>query len=418
MDINKVLTTIKPSDAEIRKNTALARKIINMIKTKFGFEAVLVGSMARGTALKGKSDLDIFILFPKNMGLKELEKSGLQVGRYISKQINAKMEVHYAQHPYVRLIKGKKRIEIVPAYKMSQGDRIKSAVDRTPLHNEYIKKKLKDRDSVLLLKWFMRQIGVYGAEIKTHGFSGYLTELLVVKYGSFKRVLEEASVWETPVVIDIEDQYCCNEEIIKKFSEPLIVIDPVDKNRNVASPVSTKNLAKFVLASRKYLETGELPKAGGRKTNGKNLIAVKWEIKPENDEIVWSQLEAFARRIVSNLENHGFIVKDAFWWTDATRSAELILDMDTWEISKVEKRTGPSVFDFSNSNKFVFKYNNVGVTDDGRVYSERGRKTYRADDLVKEVLRHSPKYLGTKYRMVDPKDTHVIREYKKSFWSW
>ena len=31
----------------------------------------------------------------------------------------------------------------------------------------------------------MQGIGVYGAEIKVGGFSGYLCELLVMKYGGF-----------------------------------------------------------------------------------------------------------------------------------------------------------------------------------------------------------------------------------------
>jgi len=43
------------------------------------------------------------------------------------------------------------------------------------------------------LKQFMKGIGVYGSELRRRGFSGYLTELLVINYGSFLGVLKEAS---------------------------------------------------------------------------------------------------------------------------------------------------------------------------------------------------------------------------------
>jgi tRNA nucleotidyltransferase (CCA-adding enzyme) len=61
-----------------------------------------------------------------------------------------------------------------------------SATDRTPFIH-YVKKRLGKtlQDDVRLLKKFMQGIKVYGAEIKTGGFSGYLCELLILHYGSF-----------------------------------------------------------------------------------------------------------------------------------------------------------------------------------------------------------------------------------------
>ncbi|MBS7613865.1 hypothetical protein KEJ48_06465, partial [Candidatus Bathyarchaeota archaeon] len=40
---------------------------------------------------------------------------------------------------------------------------------------------------------FAKGIGVYGADIKTGGFSGYLCELLIVSYGDFIKTVESAS---------------------------------------------------------------------------------------------------------------------------------------------------------------------------------------------------------------------------------
>jgi tRNA adenylyltransferase (EC 2.7.7.25) len=47
----------------------------------------------------------------------------------------------------------------------------------------------EQKDEVRLLKKFMKGIGVYGAEIKVKGFSGYVAELLVYFYDSFRNVL-------------------------------------------------------------------------------------------------------------------------------------------------------------------------------------------------------------------------------------
>ncbi len=66
---------------------------------------------------------------------------------------------------------------------------------------------LKMRGEVRLLKKFMKGIGVYGAEIKTGGFSGYLCELFVLHYGSFVKTLEAFARHKQRIVVDIEGHY-------------------------------------------------------------------------------------------------------------------------------------------------------------------------------------------------------------------
>ncbi len=98
-------------------------------------------------------------------------------------------------------------VDFVPCYTIKNAEELKSAVDRTILHTEYVKKNLKpeQRNEVLLLKKFMESIHTYGAEFKVGGFSGYLCELLIINYGTFIEVLEAASEkWRPKTVIDIE----------------------------------------------------------------------------------------------------------------------------------------------------------------------------------------------------------------------
>ena len=100
---------------------------------------------------------------------------------------------------------------------------------------------------VRLLKAWTGGIGVYGAEAKIRGFSGYLCELLVLKHSTFRGVLQAATSLRPGAKIEFETA------ATRQFPEPLVVVDPVDGNRNVASAVSGEQLATFVHASREYL---------------------------------------------------------------------------------------------------------------------------------------------------------------------
>ncbi len=411
----RILAKIKPTAEEEKKDLDLAKRVISILGD-LGLEAVLVGSVAKGTSLRGKKDIDIFILFPRDTPMDELENMGKKAGRIVSSKLGGKLEIHYAQHPYSRIHLGDRIIEIVPAYKVKKGETL-SAVDRTPLHTEYVKSKLdkRQRDDVRLLKWFMKQIGVYGAEIMVHGFSGYLCELLIINYGSFERVLEEASVWDPPIFIDLEGYYS-REEALEMFNHPLVVIDPVDKRRNVASPVSLESLARFVLASRKFIETGKLPKKARISLTGRDTISVVWRIREENEEIVWSQLESFSKRIAKTLESHGFRVVDVSWWTDSKSKAEAIFDLEVSRLPRILERIGPRVFDFENSQRFIEKYKKVYVKED-RLVGERKREFWRAEDLIKKVLEQSPRHLGKDWRITRGK-TKILNIYSKKMWKW
>ena len=189
----------------------------------------MVGSAARGTWISGTHDLDIFITFPEDTSREELEEFGLSIAREIAKDAD-RSEERYAEHPYINMRYMDFDVDLVPCFRVSSPDSIKSAVDRTPFHNEFIKQNISGLENdVLLLKQFMRGGGVYGSELRTQGFSGYLTELLVIHYGSFENVLGSACDWKPNLVIDIK------EHGLLKHTDPLIVVDPTDPKRNVAA---------------------------------------------------------------------------------------------------------------------------------------------------------------------------------------
>ena len=154
-------------------------------------------------------------------------------------------EEKYAEHPYVHAIIEGFDVDLVPCYLLENTSCLKSAVDRTPFHSRYILERIKGmEDQVLLLKQFMKGVGVYGSELKVGGFSGYLSELLVLHYGSFMGTLEGTSRWRPGEIIDLEGGGALSHD------EPMVVVDPVDPRRNVAAALTLDKMLQFAASAR------------------------------------------------------------------------------------------------------------------------------------------------------------------------
>ena len=64
--------------------------------------------------------------------------------------------------------------------------------------------KTNQEKEVRLLKRFMKMVGTYGSEFKVGGFSGYLCELMIIRYGSFLKVLKGVfDHWKPGYQIDL-----------------------------------------------------------------------------------------------------------------------------------------------------------------------------------------------------------------------
>ena len=79
MDYKAILEDIKPTKDEKDHIDNVSSRIMNFLQNacnEKGIDAkvTLVGSVAKNTALKGKSDIDIFIAFPLDTDKKYLKK--------------------------------------------------------------------------------------------------------------------------------------------------------------------------------------------------------------------------------------------------------------------------------------------------------------------------------------------------------
>lgn len=359
----EVLARIKPSETEeehIRNAVFSLRERVTHASAYAEAgrpELCLVGSIPKGTHLSNP-DIDLFMLFDPAVPRQRLEMLGVKIGK---EAIGGKE--HYAEHPYIRGEFMGLDVDIVPAYKVVEAGGKMTAVDRTPFHTEYVMASLKDRqkDEVRLLKRFMKGIGAYGAEIRTEGFSGYLCELLVIKYGTFAGVLEAAAGWSRFEVLHLDTA------VPKKFKAPLTFIDPVDPNRNVASPVSIDTAALFVHAARDYLAAPSLkfffPEPVT--TDDRGVLAEKMEHRGDIiaitlprpdiiDDILYGQIKKFVRNVSNHLTNRDFNVLHSGYFVNG--DIIFFFELSHRLISLAVAHRGPPVWVRENASDFLNKW--------------------------------------------------------------
>jgi len=358
--LKAVLKRVKPTQAERKQLEKVANETVarvNLACAKLGVPArgMLVGSAARDTWLRSERDIDIFILFPEKLSREELEQDGLRVARAVA---GRRGKERFAEHPYITTrIKGFE-VDLVPCYDVADPSKIKSAVDRSPHHQRYISKRLTPEftDEVLPLKKFMDGIGTYGAELKVHGFSGYLCELLVLHYRTFKGVVETASKWVPGEAIDLAKSYHDVGEIKALFpGQPLVIIDPVDPNRNAAAAVSMQNFSTFVRAcqdfvrkpSKRFFFPAQARVLGSQEVKrvlrqrGTALFCLMFDSPNVVEDILYPQLRKTEQALVMRLVRVGFEVLRSDVW--ANSKAAILIELSSEKLPGMQRRLGPPI---------------------------------------------------------------------------
>ncbi|MFA5102107.1 MAG: CCA tRNA nucleotidyltransferase [Candidatus Thermoplasmatota archaeon] len=359
-----VLHKITPSAKEkkqIQKVVAsLKKRVMHEIKkTKIRIEIELVGSIAKDTFIRNAVDIDLFLLFPPAVPREILEKDGLAIGRAILQQ----QEECFAEHPYVRGLFQGYKTELVPCYKIKTASQKLSAVDRTPLHTRYIEEYLREsqKNEVRLFKQFLKGIGCYGAEAEIEGFSGYLCEIMVLKFGTFQQLVEKVRQWKYGEKLSLK------EEPIPDFATPLTFIDPVDPERNVASAVSHEKFTLLITACQEYKKEPRLTFFFPNKLRPwplqkikealktKEFIGVRYpkpDIIPEN---LYPQIRKAVRAIRELCEQYEFVLLDAMF-TIEKKNVYIILVPKTRTLPKTVLHSGPPVSLKKNADDFLKKW--------------------------------------------------------------
>ena len=441
--LKEVLKQIKPTPADHRRLQKIVKKLLERVKKactelKVRAKPMLVGSAARNTWLRTERDIDIFILFPEELSRVELERRGLAVARAVA---GSKGKEAYAEHPYVKMDFEGFDVDLVPCYDIPKPSEIRSAVDRSPHHQHYIIKHLTPKlaEEVLLAKQFMFGVGCYGAELKVHGFSGYLCELLVLYHGSFKSLAESAGGWKPGMVIDLEHIYPDPSEARRLFEgQPLIVIDPVDASRNVGAAVSMQNFATFVRACQDFVrETNErffFPAPARRlsakrictilERRGTTIFCVAFTPPEVVPDVLYPQLRRAERTLGTRLTRAGFEVMRSDVWSN--RKAIILLELARSRLPKVRTHAGPPVS--IETGKFIEahlrskkRFAGPFVDSEGKLVFELERDQANAVEVLEQALKeratlgkHVGEAIAKGYRIYEAKGVAKLCEDEKA----
>ncbi|MDG6244832.1 MAG: CCA tRNA nucleotidyltransferase [Methanolobus sp.] len=429
----QVLKKIKPSTQEKRELELIAAELLAKVSAAAkeqgvcGIAPKLVGSAARNTWISGTHDLDIFISFPAETSREELEINGLLIAREVAKG-GQNVEERYAEHPYLNMHYKGFDVDIVPCFAVDSASCIISAVDRTPFHNEFVKVSIPGReDEVLIMKQFMKGTGTYGSELRTQGFSGYLTELLIIHYGSFRNTVINACNWKPGLTIDMM------EHGIVKHHDPLVVIDPTDPRRNVAAALSLNQFAKFIDACREYTDDpskefffpekkrpmSDSELIGMMHARGSSFVAIVFNAPDLVDDILYPQLDKMEHSIRKLFEDHEFHVLNSGYWSK--EKAVIMIELVSSQLPFVKKHSGPPVWVSEHARGFKEKYK--GSEEMFAMYIENGfyvadirRKITTAKQLLIKRIgtcslgKHIGKAVGNGFEVLENEEITIIKD--------
>jgi tRNA nucleotidyltransferase (CCA-adding enzyme) len=382
-------------------------------------EVHIQGSIAKDTWLAGEKDIDVFISLPPTQ-TKDAFPKVLDV---VKAFLGTKWVEAYAEHPYLKAEVNGYQVDFVPCFQIEWAGHTISAVDRTPLHTSYVLEHLAPQaaNEVRLLKQFMRGIGVYGAEIRVGGFSGYLCELLILQYATFPSTMKQASQWPLGVVIDPANQFAERvDEVHRLFDAPLIVVDPVDPHRNVAAAVASERLGEFITAARTFLERPRLdffyPPPSPSPTPsclteqfatlGFDVIVAFFAGGRLVPDVLWGQLYKSLRALRSLLGHHGFQVLKTAAWSDEEAVNAFLFGLESRVLPSTTRHFGPP-FDSRDATNFLARHVTADTTvigpwiEDTRWVVGMKRQYTDAVTLLREKLANGGREAGVATRFID-----------------
>jgi tRNA nucleotidyltransferase (CCA-adding enzyme) len=382
----KEFTPNKVERAKLKKEV---KSFLKKFKKIDGMKFMVGGSYAKNTWLPNNQDIDIFAKFNYNKYKdKDLSK---ELKKILSKHY--KVDLVHGSRDYFHIKRDNVILEIVPIFDIKKPSEAKNVTDVSPLHVKYIKTKTnkKIQNEIRLLKQFCKANELYGAESYIRGFSGYVLEVLMVHYKSFDKLINEVKKWKEKVVLDPSKSYKSEREIINELNEskkvsPLILIDPVQPNRNAAAALGKKVFSKFISLAKVYDGSEDYFKRKEVKLSDlKGYIILEVVPKTGKKDIVGAKIVKTLERLKTKLEASDFEVKDYGWKWE--KKAHFWFKVDKIK-SKTKKHYGPEKKFKKHLELFKKKWKDYKISESkGKIYVTLERKFTNPREFLKEEIK-------------------------------
>jgi len=387
--LKKVLANIKPAKDEELSVKKLADDVMKKIRVKDA-KAVLGGSGAKGTWLRGTHDIDIFVRFDmKKFRDKDISKI---LAKELKKKFS-KVSTLHGSRDYFRIFKDGFTFEIVPILYIKKAGQASNITDISPLHTSWVKKYARLADDIRLAKAFCHAQSCYGAESYIRGFSGYVLEILVINYGSFGKFIKAVANWKSRECIDFAGH---GVELNRaKTQSPLILIDPVQADRNAAAALSKEQYDKLISAARKFIKNPSedffVKKEFSlddlkAKAEGKSLVVFEVVPLSGKEDVVGAKLLKAFNYLNKLFLVEGFKVYDASWHWDKKALFNFIVDPGLLPAFKIHQ--GPKVSQELHSSRFRDKNKAyVLFESNGRLCAKIPRKFRDASSFSSSIVK-------------------------------
>ena len=371
-----------PSKDEKKKLKKTVKSFLSNFKHEEA-KFTLGGSYAKDTWLPGNKDIDVFVKFKAKKYRDENISSILYVT--LRKKFKNVLIVHGSRDYFHVEFEGI-LFEVVPVLDVKHASEAENIMDVSPLHVKYVKRKVRHKDDVRKLKALLKANHLYGAESYLQGFSGYVCELLISYYGSFSKLIANVRKWNLKgIVLDVGKQYSSPSIALKSLNKSklgiLVLVDPVDKDRNAAASVSSSKFKSFVKLCSKFdgsekffvLSSVDVSKLKG-------YIVLNIVPLSGKKDISLAKMRALYDRIVREFSYYGFSVKDSGWdsghyWFKVSK------------LSKTFKHSGPSLEFAEHVKVFRKKYKGKVKTSKGKVYVVLNREFSDPKKFLKSLIK-------------------------------
>jgi len=410
--LSEAVKKLSPSSAERKKAEQKTAEILEMLNQQLeNARAVLGGSGAKDTWLAGEFDIDIFIKFDYE---KYSERSSelSDILEKVVKRCFRKYARIKGSRDYFQIEDENRMFEIIPVLGIKNIREAKNVTDASPLHAAWVKSKLKAKlsDEIRLAKAFCKAADIYGAESYVQGFSGYVCEILTIHYGSFRSLLKAALKWKEGEIIDPEGHYKkgdVEKSLNKsKVSGPLIIIDPVQPDRNAAAALSSEKFHNFRLAAEEFLKKPSISffekrifteESLKKDFKGRNLIILKATPKENKPDVMGSKLRKAFHYIEKQLKLNDFELEEADWDWSPGEEGLFWFVIKNMELSEEKELSGPPLFIKQHAEIFKKKYKKT-LLRDNRLYAVVKRKFINAKKLIESLL--EDKYIKEKVKKI------------------
>jgi len=389
--LDAILKKIIPSKEDIEKQYKIQKEILDKIKVPYA-KAMVGGSGAKQTWLKDTHDIDIYVKFSYSKYNKKSEQLSDILSKYLKKSFKKIIRIH-GSRDYFQVNYKKHTIEIVPILEIKNKKQAKNITDYSTFHVDYITKQIKKSknlsNEIRVAKVFAKANRFYGAESHIKGFSGYALELLVSHYGSFLKFITAVSKWKSTTIIG--NKKTASELNWAKKVSPLILIDPVQPDRNVAAALSNEQYKNIISTAKAFLkkpsfsffEKKEVDIISLQRKGHLTIITAR-PITAKKDVAGAKALKAF-EYLVNNTSK--FEVVDSFF-DYADNSTTFYVVTKKSKLSKEYKHEGPPI---TNKTAYLaFKKANKGLIKvdkkEKRYYIMKKRKNQDVLDHIKSLL--------------------------------